>query len=284
MRHLNSVGQAGVYIAGDPSSVAMSGPAIARRRTFQDAASSSQLANGDAVGVSVTDASDDSAWINGIATWADGVLTIDVIEDSRLEMTDGADVVVEAVITARMLDEYANRLALTATSEGAGATQIHFYYEGSAAPAAVDGVVAVQIQAPPATAYDGPDYWSISSTGTTWDASDGHYVYDGLSGSGQFWIASEGRAWATDFRPSSVSVDMYIPSGASIDAEYINLKILESYNGDYLYGDAVGSGYAEGAWITLTCDLSALPSDIYAIRLDSMSSDTFYIKNILFAP
>jgi hypothetical protein len=247
--------------------ITLSQSALTGLRTFADAATGGALTDGDVVGVLVRATGDPERWIVGEGTYAasSGTIGLTAIEDTATEsIEDGAGVDVQAVVTGSMLRALDARFAPSAPES-----------------------------------FDGPGYWDIGSpAATSWDADNGwythvnYYTHDNLSDAELNVTASGASAgWHIGYRPTNLSVEVYIPAGASMDNEHAKLAVYYNDGNDYIDGDFIGSGYAVGdVWVTLTCPNLAtdLSGDISAVQVRGLASafeeesSTFRIRNLVF--
>lgn len=260
IRFPNRVGESGIYVDGTPPAITLSGSALMRLRTFSAAATGGALATNDTIGLAIEHATNPDIWQVWTATWTGTGLVAVAVEDQSGVLADGDSVEVRAVVTAATLDAaYAPTPALPSV-------------------------------------WDGPDFWDIeSSTATTWNATNAWYEHD-ADAYAQFRLlpttSGSQLGWQGGFRPSSVSVELYLPVGFSSSTEYAGLRVYHGASLNEIWGDIVGSGQSEDTWVTLSCDLSVdLADDISGLRIVSIAangdppeSDLYRLRNIVFTP
>jgi hypothetical protein len=297
-RYPNRVADACNYNA---TSLVLRAAAPAGRRSFAAAVSAGKLAAGDRVIVSLESSTNPDRWAiwSALVSVDAGVvtLTVDAVEDSATNPPQsGEDIRVEAVITGAALARFAAAVRVHADSEQPDATHLRIFYTGDTQPEHDATVVLLEAPVPniPATNWDGPDYWDIVSSTTTWDATNGWYLHNSYTGVNTFQITptltGAEAGWETGDRPVNLSLEVYIPADASLDAEYISLRVYHNEDADYVDGDGGVGGGNEGTWVTLTCSNLALDltSDISSLRLIYIPSAgteagcLYRVRNIVF--
>ena len=230
--------------------VTLSGQTIPGLRLFSAAATAEKLADGDTVGISIQGAFDPSQWAIWRATYdaTAGTLTADTVEDSA----GGA---------------FSSNAAVRVAAVLTGDTLVR-----------LDPPVVVP-------EWNGPDWWSLGAqTSFTWDEENAQYV---LEDGGNCTLTPTGT-WAAGYRPSSVSLEIYVPSGGSPDIEYTKMIVYHDAGADEIWGDTIGSDHTADAWNTITCDLSVdLDTDISSLAVGSFPSSyqgvgPYRFRNITF--
>jgi hypothetical protein len=136
----------------------------------------------------------------------------------------------------------------------------------------------------PATLLDttGPNYWVVPNANFTEsnggiDAYYDIYSYD--------FVATPTGSWEVGFRPTSVSLEVFIPSYAGADTALISIEVDDA--SVTATGDPIGAGFNDDSWVILSCDLTALTSDITELRVAGIASvsngeQRFYVRRIVF--
>jgi len=260
-RYPNRVAQTGTYAAGPPGTVSLGAVALDGYRTFADALTANKLIEGDIVGVLLREQQHPERWLIAPATYAAATLTLGESEDvSSTPPTDASTVEVQCVVTDGMLR-------------------------------ALDtGYVPIVVA--PAT-WDGPAYFDIASSDTTWDAENDWYVHSSHTGSNAFslvpTVTGSEAGWESGYRPTNITLDLYVPPDASLDREFIQLRVYYGAS-DYVYCESLGSASTPGEWSTLTCSAidTELLGDIVSVQLAQIpgtydeSGSLYRVRNIVF--
>jgi hypothetical protein len=241
-RYPNRVGQTGTYAAGPPGTVSLDAAgALDGYRTFADALTASKLIEGDVVGVLLREQTHPERWLIAPATYAAAALSLGETEDvSSTPPADAATVEIQCVVTDGMLR------------------------------ALDSGYVPIVVA--PAT-WDGPAYFDIASSDTAWDAENGWYTHSSYTGSSALSLvptaAGSAAGWDLGYRPTNLTLDVYVPLDASPDREFTQLRVYYGTEGDYVQGDSLGSSATPGEWVSLGCGnlASDLTGDIQSVRL-----------------
>lgn len=260
LRTPNCTGETGVYVAGSPATITLPGLKLPKSRSFATALADGKLADQDFVGVTVVSATSDSAWGVFMARYTPGSLELLEEEDAGDALTDGESVTVFATVTEKMLTSLA--------AEGY-TPPIAFPFDST-----------------------GPDYWDlIDPVNTTYDSGTKEYTHAATAVNNNFGVtatvAGAEAGWNTGFAFGSVSVDIYFPSGASIDNEYANIRMVDA-DGVEVFTNL--GGFTGGTWqtYTLSDDYGNFTSHIEKIEVYSLSTtgtpaqDEFKMRNIVF--
>jgi len=239
----NRVGERGTYSSA--GSVALTGVAAQGMRTCAAAVAAGALADGDRVGVALVSAADRNRWAVWTAVYhvATASLVLDSVETvSTTPIADGESVDITLCVTSQTLDWYIN--------------------------------------GEPLDYFVGPGYWTPEyETDVTWDSVAKEYV---PSGSTDGMVLLPAGTWATGYRPTQVSLEIFVPSGANAGyAEYSGIRLSAGATVEL----AVGASVALGEWNTLTGSLS-LSADITMLSLiagDFYAAADFRFRHILFA-
>ena len=258
LRYPNRTGEVGTYNSGGtvtlPSTDALPG-----LRTFAAAASAGKLAATDHLGLHVKRSGNDSIWLVAMAQYSSGAMAIIETEDSAGTLSDGDQVEVTAVLTAKMLDSaslsYAPPTPLTQT---------------------------------------GPDWWTINTTrygaGTTWNDTDECYEHDTTIATNSIVYlkpvtAGANANWGASMSPTEISLEIWVPDGMNVlDYEHANFGInLNQWGGLDVISSAIGSSAGAGAWhqLTLTSDDLSGVTEVTGLVVSSLDgSGTFKLRNI----
>ncbi len=222
--------------------IALSGSALPGMRTFAAALSALRIADGDRVGVSLSASSDPSRWAVWQADYSGaGTLTLVAVEDASPQpIAAGETVQVVAVITGQVM-----------------------------------AWLEVVEPDPVVTYFDGPDYWTPAESEAEWDATEGAYRI--LSGSVSWGstaaMMSAAGAWAAGFRPTTISVDIWVPPEEDLEARAPYTGVMVRYAAGA--PEFVGLDFSarqitvQHGWNTLTgpIDENYPPSDIVGLVL-----------------
>lgn len=261
VRFPNRVGESGTYVDGTPPAITLTGAALTRLRTFGAAATGGAIATNDTIGLAIEHATDPDIWQVWTATWTGSGLVAVTVEDQSGVLVDGDSIEVRAVVTAATLD-------------------------AAYAPTPASEILT-----------NGPDFWDFGPSdyeAWAWDSDNSWYtiaaeIEDRIALVPTAAGASAG--WPIDFRPSAVSVDLYLPVGFSSSTEYASLRVFYGPSFIELYGDYVGSGRSGDTWVTMTCDLTPMDDDISELAIVALSGsgdppdgNAYRLRNIVFTP
>ena len=207
--------------------VTLSGQALPGMRTFAASAAVDRIANDDTVGLSIRAVSDAAKWQvwQAAYTASTGVLTATVVEDQS-EATIPADALVE--VTACVTDGILRGFTYTAPS------------------------------------YDyGPPNWVNQNDPAEceWLALDG--VWRMIADSTNGWLEPDSANAA--LRPTTFSVDVFVPPGADLGDAATGAGFVLTYGGGYLEQYAGGT-VAEG-WNTVSGTVTGQTGDITGLGL-----------------
>lgn len=278
IRYPNRTAQAGVFYAGSPPSVALSGAALPGHLPLTAGA----LDGDDYVGVSVQSQVDVGRWLVGIARF-DGTETLDlwsVETESDPPLADGTAVDVTVCITEQMLQIGFWRV--DPLSSGAGLGALRLWRATDPTPDTATPMAAAIDQSAIERDYrDSDDSWSIESSGTSWNAERWWFDHTGAATT---LILEPTGTWAAGYRPVRAWCEIHLATDFSYDAENPPRIIVEDSEAAVFTGHGVEPrDTSTPRWVQIWCDL-ALTGDIAQLRVENVGGSAFRVRNIAFEP